>query len=148
MSRRALVFAGLVVSLTTSSACTRGLNPRTQHVVDDQVVFSPPPSSGEYAAYIRVRVALDTEGADLERAQHDLTVLLARNPRDAHLWTTSAELESRLGNHEKAERALARALELSPDYGPALALRSEWDTPNAATAARQPESGSQPPPAE
>jgi Tfp pilus assembly protein PilF len=119
----------LLLALVTATACARAPHPRHQHLIDDQLVVSPAPSPSDYAAYTRVRLAMETEGGDLERAHKDLNVLLLRRPSDPHLWTTMAELEHGRGDEEAATAALERALVLKPDYGPALALRDSWTQP-------------------
>lgn len=103
--------------------CASTPQTRSQHVVDGEVVSSRPVSPREYENYLRVRLALESEGADLARARFELEPLLRRHPDDAHLWTTSAELEHRAGDPEAAQLALSRALKLQFDYAPALALR-------------------------
>lgn len=117
-----------VAAFGVAVACAVNPHPRTQHIVDGEVVSSPPPSPNEYAAYARVRLAIETPGADLEPARHDLQVLLVREPNDPHLWVTKAELEHKAGDAAAARAALDRALALQPDYAPALAFRDQIDS--------------------
>jgi len=72
-----------------------------------------------------VRLALDSPDGDLEAAKRDMDVLMQRRRDDAHLWTTKAELEHRLGDEQAARAALDRAFALRPDYPPARALEAQ-----------------------
>jgi tetratricopeptide (TPR) repeat protein len=117
---------GLCVILLAmlAPACARGPHPRHQHLIDDELVATPAVRPDDYAAYLRVRLALDTPDGDLEAAKRDMDVLVRRRGDDPHLWTTKAELEHRLGDADEARAALDRAFALRPDYGPARALEA------------------------
>lgn len=116
-------FGLVLVSLT--SACARGPHPRHQHLIDDEIVVSKAARPADYAAYLRVRLALDTPDGDLKAAKRDMDVLMQRRSDDPHLWTTKAELEHRLGDEQAARAALDRAFALLPDYPPARALEAQ-----------------------
>ena len=114
----------LAASTIVAAGCARAPHPRHQHLIDDEVVVSPAPRPDDYAAYLRVRLALDTPEGDLEAAKRDMDVLVQRRSSDPHLWTTKAELEHRLGDEAAARAALERVFALRPDYAPARELEA------------------------
>ncbi len=102
-----------------------GPHPRALHQVDGDVVYSPPPSSAAYEAYLRARLALSAEPAQLDVAQTEIGVALRYDPRDPHLWTTRAEIAALAGDDDGAVSAAERALSLQPGYPPAAAVLAE-----------------------
>ncbi len=117
-------FVVVVVSVTAlgSLACALGPSSRSLHYIDDQLVTSPPIHQLAYAAYLRARLAIEAEPADLERAVDEIAVAIEFAPREPHLWTTLAEVELQRGDREAALEASRIALQLRPEYGPAQQL--------------------------
>ena len=123
---RRIGLAGVLLGLgAISSACARGPHPRHQHLIDDTLVVSPAARPSDYAAYLRIRLALDTPNGDLDAAKKDMDTLLRRRPGDPHLWTTKAELEYRRGDDDAGREALDHVFALEPDYGPARVLQAK-----------------------
>lgn len=124
MSRR-----GAVLALALACACAPAGVPsaRTLHYIDNQLVTSPPVDHRAYAAYLRARLALETD--DLARALQELDVALHYDRDDPHLWTARGEVELRLGDVDGARRSSARALALAPEYPPALKLAAQLQSP-------------------
>jgi tetratricopeptide (TPR) repeat protein len=99
----------------------RGLHYITDEQGNEQLVRSEPPAPAAYEAYLRARIALDREPAQLDEARgHILDAL--RWQDDPQLWTTLGEVEWRRGDFVAAERALDRALALRPGYAEAERL--------------------------
>jgi tetratricopeptide (TPR) repeat protein len=121
-----------------SCAYTASPTDRSLHVVDGKLVSSRPIPAAAYEAYLRARLALDADPPRLDEAYREITVALRADPRDPHLWTTRAEIESRLGEESRALASLDQALDLRPDYPPAKQLRARLDQgqSSAATSTR------------
>lgn len=117
---------------TSGVGCATVSTGRDEVVVDGEVVRAPLVGSRDYEAYLRVRMAIDSENPDFDAARADLQVLLQRHGYDPQLWTTKAELEFAAGDDGAAREALARAFALTPDYPAALELQARIDgTANA-----------------
>lgn len=133
-----VVTATLAAALALCGACVngymanRGLHYITNADGEQVLVRSSPPSPAAYEAYLRARLALEREGADLDAARTQAFVALRWQPNDPQLWTLLAEIEWRAGDTIAAEAALEQALRLRPGFVEALALRSELaDTASA-----------------
>jgi Tfp pilus assembly protein PilF len=123
--RRVFALACLSSVMTLAGACVKnGPADHTLHVVDGEVVHSPPPPSSAYAAYLRARLALEAEPPRLEEAQVEIDQALRADPRDPHLWTMRAEVAARRGDGRAATDAIDRAFALSPGYPPAKKLQA------------------------
>lgn len=109
-----LVGLGGVGCASTGPASTRSL-----HYVNETLVYSPPPSAAAYEAYLQARLALEAEPPDIAEAREQVQIAIRYAPRDPHLWTTLAMIESEAGAYGEAKVAATRALELSPGYAPA-----------------------------
>ena len=72
------------------------------------------------------------EAGDFERAQRILLEVIARAPGNARYLVDLARVELARGRGASAERALRRALELSPSYAEARALLDEPEAPPVA----------------
>ena len=120
-STRRLVWI-LVFTSLGSLACTLGPSSRSLHYLDDQLVTSPPVHQAAYAAYLRARLAMEAQPADLERAVDEIAEAIEFAPREPHLWTTLAEVELQRGDREAAIKASRIALQLRPEYAPAQQL--------------------------
>lgn len=118
--RRATPLA--VLALWLSACATPGPSSHALHLVDDELVYSAPPSTGGYAAYLRCRLALDANPPRLEEARELIDQAIATDHRDPLLWTVRAEIDAQRGHTADAMVALQRALRLRPDYPPAKAL--------------------------
>lgn len=92
---------------------------RSLHEVDGQVVSSSPPPPAAYEAYLRARLALESEPPRLDVAQRSIERAIRYDPRDPHLWTTRAEIEERAGQRDRAAASARRALAIRPGYPPA-----------------------------
>lgn len=95
-----------------------GLGPgyRSLHVVDGQVVSSPPPAPSAYEAYLRARLAFEHEPPQLDEARFYIGEAIDFDPRDPQLWATRAEIEERAGKRAEAAAAARRALAIRPGY--------------------------------
>ncbi len=104
-------------------ACaTRGPSDHQLHVIDGSTVYSAPPSTVAYAAYLRCRLALEAEPPRLAEAHDAIQTAIAADSRDPHLWTVRAEIDARRGDTQAALSAVERALSLRPGYEPAQAF--------------------------
>lgn len=136
------------VLLLALGGCYGGLGPgyRSLHVVDGQVVSSPPPTPSAYEAYLRARLAFEHEPPRLDDARFYIEEALRFDPRDPHLWATRAEIEERAGEQAEAAASARRALALRPGYPPAEQVlarveggaTSSGATASAPAATRQP----------
>jgi Flp pilus assembly protein TadD len=115
-----LVPAVLLVALSgcyaNGYAANRGLHYVTDADGKQQLVHSPPPSPAAYEAYLRARLALERDPAQLDEARGHVLEALRSQSDDPQLWTTLGEVEWRLGNFAAAEQAIAKALALRPGY--------------------------------
>ena len=116
-----------VCLLACAAACGRP-HPASLHVVDGEVVSSRPAAPRAYEAYLRARLELESDAPDLDRALRSIDLALRYDPKDPHLWTTRAEVNSRGGDLEAARVDLERALTLSPGYEPAQQLLAQIGT--------------------
>lgn len=89
---------------------------RSLHVVDGQVVSSPPPAPSAYEAYLRARLAFEHEPPQLVEARFYIEEAIRFDPRDPHLWATRAEIEERAGKPMEAAAAARKALAFRPGY--------------------------------
>jgi cytochrome c-type biogenesis protein CcmH/NrfG len=112
----------LSITLLVGACATRGPTHQSLHVVDGQVVHSPPPSSTAYAAYLRCRLALEANPPRLDEAASEIDAAVAADPRDPQLWTVRGEVAARQGDGARALASAKRALELSADYPAAKRL--------------------------
>jgi len=139
LSRRRQTLAGSAVALAavvaTVSGCASGPSTRSLHYIDDQLVVSQPVHHASYAAYLRARLALEAQPADLITAAREIELALKIEPKEPHLWTTLAEVELQRGDREAAIEASRMALQLRPEYGPAqqLLAKLEGAAPSAST---------------
>lgn len=137
-ARAALTTVALLLGVggTVGLGCAAsGPSARSLHYMGDTLVYSAPVHHQAYAAYLRARVALEAEPADLTTAERELQRALHVEPRDPHLWTSLAEVELRRGDHDAALAAGRVALSLRPDYPPALQLVAKLEGhPAGATA--------------
>ncbi|MBX7081435.1 MAG: hypothetical protein K1X88_19695 [Nannocystaceae bacterium] len=113
----------LLPSLLLFAACSPTfVSDRALHLVDGQQVHSTPPTNAAYAAYLRARLALEAAPPRLADAKQAIDTAIALDPDDAQLWTVRAEIAARMGDGTTATKAVARALQLRPDYPPAKQL--------------------------
>ena len=113
----------LCLALAGLGACaTSGASARSLHYVDDELVYSNPPSALAYEAYLRARVALSAEPPRLEQARSEIEVALHYDRRAPHLWSTRAEIAALQGDDDAAVASAERALALRPGYAPAQAV--------------------------
>lgn len=89
---------------------------RSQHVVDGQVVSSPPPPPSVYEVYLRARLAFECEPPALDEARFYIEHALQLDPQDPHLWATRAEIEEHAGDKAQAAASARRALAIRPGY--------------------------------
>ena len=89
---------------------------RSLHVVDGEVVSSPPPSPSAYEAYLRARLAFEQDPPNLDEARFYIGEAIDFDPRDPHLWATRAEIEERAGKDAEAAASARRALAIRPGY--------------------------------
>lgn len=77
-------------------------------------------------------IASALQAGDYTHARELAERALKKSPRDARLWTLDAVALVRLGEANKARAAFRRALEISPDYVPALegAAKMEFEAEN------------------
>jgi len=120
--------------LTVGCAGT-GTSYRALHYIDGELTTSKPVAGYAYEAYLRARLALDSEPPRLEEAADQISFALRYDPRDPHLWTTLGEIEARAGQPRHALDAAQHALALRPGYGPAKQLMAQLrsDRPASAT---------------
>ena len=123
--------AALTCLLLAGCANSR-VDTRTLHYIDGELVSSRPVSPRGYEAYIRARLALESDPADLERASAMIDIALQLDPHAPHLWTTRAEIAERSGNLNDALVYVKRALELSPEYPPAQEMLVRLGTSDVA----------------
>ncbi len=110
----------MVVLLVGLGGCYAvGPGYRSLHVVDGEVVHSPPPPPSAYEAYLRARLALEHDPPRLDDARWYIEHALRIDPRDPHLWFTLAEIEERGGQVEEARASARHALAIRPGYPPA-----------------------------
>lgn len=113
----------LCLALAGLGACaTSGASARSLHYVDDELVYSNPPSALAYEAYMRARVALSAEPPRLDQARSEIEVALHYDRRAPHLWSTRAEIAALQGDDDTAVASAERALALRPGYPPAQAV--------------------------
>lgn len=105
------------------AACPHaGPNPRTLHYIDKDLVATQVVDHRAYAAYVQAQLALSVEPPDLSRALEQISLAIAYDRDDAHLWTVRGEIELRRGDVDAARRSSAQALALRPGYPPAERL--------------------------
>lgn len=113
----------LGVALFGLGACaTPSTSARALHYVDDELVYSYPPSALAYEAYVRARVALSAQPPQLEQARSEIEVALHYDHRAPHLWSTRAEVAALQGDDDVAVASAEKALALRPGYAPAQAV--------------------------
>lgn len=113
----------LLGAVLAAAACApTGTSARSLHYVDDELVYSNPPSALAYEAYLRSRLALSAEPPQLEQARAEIEVALHFDRRAAHLWSTRAEIAALQGEDDVAVASAERALTLRPGYEPAQAV--------------------------
>lgn len=133
-----------LVAVLLLAACAYTATPtdRALHVVDGNLVSSRPIPAASYEAYLRARLALESDPPRLDEAYREISIALRADPRDPHLWTTRAEIEAQLGEESRALISIDHALELRPDYAPAKQLRAQLDqgqsSASTATASTRP----------
>lgn len=111
------------LALLGLGACApTGTSARALHYVEGELVYSNPPSSLAYEAYLRARVALSAEPPRLEQARSEIDVALHYDRRAPHLWSTRAEIAAQQGDDDAAVTSAERALALRPGYAPAQAV--------------------------
>jgi cytochrome c-type biogenesis protein CcmH/NrfG len=134
----------IVIVMTPSlllGGCWHGgyLQHRNLHYVDGELVETKAPAPAAYEAYLRARVALERNPAQLDEARGHILDALRWQPDEPQLWTVKAEIERKAGDFTTAERDLARALELRPGYPEAQRLLATIREPgSSATAAASP----------
>ena len=137
-ARAALLSVTLLLGLGGAGCAASGPSGRSLHYLGDTLVTSAPVHHQAYAAYLRARLALEAEPADLAAAERELQRALHVEPRDPHLWTTLAEVELRRGDRDAALAAGRVALSLRPDYPPALQLVAKLEGGAAGATAMAP----------
>lgn len=110
--------------LATVGCAPRGPSPTALHVVDGREVYSTPPPTSAYAAYLRCRLALDATPPRLDEAMAHIDAAIAVDPRDPQLWTVRGEIAARSGDGAAALASVKRALSLVSDYPPAKRLEA------------------------
>lgn len=116
---------GLIAIVIGGVGCAaRAPSHQALHVIDGQVVHSPPPPSSAYASYLRCRLALDATPPRLEEAAGFIEAAIAADPRDPQLWTVRGEIAARSGDGARALASVKQALELSADYPAAKRLEA------------------------
>ena len=110
-----------------SAGCATEPSSRSLHYIDGELVASAPVHHASYAAYLRARLALEAQPADLVTAGAEIETALKIEPREPHLWTTLAEVELQRGDRDAALEASRIALQLRPDYGPAQQLLAKLE---------------------
>ncbi len=126
-------FAGVgLVALAVG--CASEPSSRSLHYIDGELVTSTPVHHASYAAYLRARLALESQPADLVTAGEEIETAIKIEPREPHLWTTLAEVELQRGDRDAALEASRIALQLRPDYGPAKQLMAKLEGGDTSTA--------------
>jgi cytochrome c-type biogenesis protein CcmH/NrfG len=115
----------VAIVLLVVGCAPRGPSHQSLHVVDDQIVYSTPPPSTAYAAYLRCRLALEANPPRLDEAASWIDAAVAADPRDPQLWTVRGEIAARQGDGARAMASVKRALELSADYPAAKRLLAQ-----------------------
>jgi len=113
--------------------CASSPTSRSLHYIDGELVTSTPVHHASYAAYLRARLALESQPADLITAGEEIETAIKIEPREPHLWTTLAEVELKRGDREAALEASRIALQLRPDYGPAKQLLAKLEGGDTST---------------
>lgn len=98
---------------------------RRLHYIGDDLVSSEPVPPRAYEAYLRARLALERNPQDLATAREQIDEALRWDPKEAQLWTTRAEIAWLAGDFATADAAIARALQLQPDYPAATQLQAK-----------------------
>lgn len=119
------VFVVGVALLGLAACAPTGTSARALHYVDDELVYSNPPSALAYEAYMRSRIALSAEPPRLEQARAEIEVALHYDRRAPHLWSTRAEIAALQGQDDVAVASAERALALRPGYAPAEAVLAD-----------------------
>jgi tetratricopeptide (TPR) repeat protein len=122
-------------ALSLGACASTSPNPRSLHYVDGELVHSRPPHARAYEAYLRARVALESDPPQIDEALELIGIAIHYDPREPQLWTTRAEIEAEAGEIERALVSAARALELRPGYTPAQRLIATLGRDRPATAA-------------
>lgn len=108
--------------LGTTACAGAGPSTRGLHYVDGELVYSDPVPSSAYAAYLRARLAMQSDPPQTDVARVNLEHALRYSPDDPQLWTARAEVEAADGDDDAAVAAAEHALALQPDYAPARRL--------------------------
>lgn len=136
--RQSLIFAAWFGAAACLSGCWQNayLRNRGLHYVDGELVETQAPPPAAYEAYLRARLALERDPPKLDEARAHILDALRWQGDEPQLWTLKAEIEWRAGEFDAAERALAEALDLRPNYPEAQRLLAEVrDRGRSATAA-------------
>lgn len=113
-------FLALLALLGCFAGCaSQHADARTLHYVDGELVSSHPVSPRGYEAYLRARLALESDPPQLEHAAAMIDIAIQLDPHEPHLWLTQAEVEERSGDIDAALASVKHALELRPKYAPA-----------------------------
>ena len=127
--RRCLT-AALVLALTSGCWTNAYYANRELHYVQSEdgeelLVRTPAPSPAAYAAYLRAKLALERQPAQIEDARKHILDALHWQPNEPQLWTVKAQIEWAAGDFEAAEAALTQALALRPGYPEAQRLLAQ-----------------------
>lgn len=106
----------MLAAVALPGCSSMGSGYRSLHVVEGQVVSSPPPSPSAYEAYLRARLAFEHEPPRLDEARFYIDEAIRFDARDPHLWATRAEIEERAGLTAEAAASARRALAIRPGY--------------------------------
>ena len=136
--RTARLLAAGSLGLFTMACAAGAPSTRSLHYMDGELVHSRPPHARAYEAYLRARLALESEPPRVDEALELIGIAIRYEPREPQLWTTRAEIEAEAGDFDRALTSARRALELRPGYEPAQHLIVTLDRSGTATAARQP----------
>jgi cytochrome c-type biogenesis protein CcmH/NrfG len=98
---------------------------RRLHYIGEELVSSEPVPPRAYESYLRARLALERNPQDLAAAREHIDEALRWDPEEPQLWTTRAEIAWLAGDFATAEAAIARALDLRPDYPAATQLQAK-----------------------
>ena len=120
-----------LAAVVAAGCASRGPSHRALHVINGQVVHSPPPPTTAYVSYLRCRLALDATPPRLDEAAALIEAAIAADPRDPQLWTVRGEIAARSGDGTRALASVRRALELSADYPPAKRLEARLGSGDA-----------------